>query len=265
MTLSAEISRECLCYVWFSNLLSCRVVWICWPSVNKVTILESLACSIFSLLALVCCHSVFETLFFMVSALGMLFVFSFTANRSWDHSWLLANTSEDVPPSRTAYGSARAGEREIGYTRERGYDDRTTRGGWRDGDGLGGAGDLVRVCSTFYEFPHLTLDLKMLILARGYVQGSSVFLLLLWAFQVKCIFQEHNASLTYPHLLNILQFELSVEYCPLAMRLCDETLTNIFVPPRTRDLIRCRDCPYICTHFSAKQAVVGHLTLFTPC
>ncbi len=34
----------------------------------------------------------------------------------------------------------------MGYgARDRGYDDRGPRGGWRDADGLGGGGDLVRV------------------------------------------------------------------------------------------------------------------------
>ncbi|KAH8971786.1 hypothetical protein BDL97_02G160600 [Sphagnum fallax] len=52
---------------------------------------------------------------------------------------------EDGPPVRGAYGTPRAGERDMGYgARDRGYDDRGPRGGWRDADGLGGGGDLMQ-------------------------------------------------------------------------------------------------------------------------
>ncbi|KAH8973098.1 hypothetical protein BDL97_01G027200 [Sphagnum fallax] len=51
---------------------------------------------------------------------------------------------EDGPPGRGTYGTTRAGDRDIGYgARDRGYDDRGPRGGWRDGDGLAGGGDLM--------------------------------------------------------------------------------------------------------------------------
>jgi hypothetical protein len=54
--------------------------------------------------------------------------------------------AEDGPPGRGTYGTTRAGDRDIGYgARDRGYDDRGARGGWRDGDGLAGGGDLVRM------------------------------------------------------------------------------------------------------------------------
>ncbi len=54
--------------------------------------------------------------------------------------------AEDGPPGRGTYGTTRAGDRDIGYgARDRGYDDKGPRGGWRDGDGLAGGGDLVRV------------------------------------------------------------------------------------------------------------------------
>lgn len=50
---------------------------------------------------------------------------------------------EDVAP-RATYVDGR-GDREVGYTRDRVYDDRVVRAGWRDGDVLNGCGDIVRV------------------------------------------------------------------------------------------------------------------------
>lgn len=53
---------------------------------------------------------------------------------------------EDVAP-RATYVDGR-GDREVGYTQDRVYDDRVVRVGWRDGDVLGGGGDIVRVSYT---------------------------------------------------------------------------------------------------------------------
>lgn len=50
---------------------------------------------------------------------------------------------EDVAP-RATYVDGR-GDHEVGYTRDRVYDDRVVRAGWRDGDVLNGCGDIVRV------------------------------------------------------------------------------------------------------------------------
>lgn len=55
-------------------------------------------------------------------------------------SFLFCIQTEDGLP-RTGYGAAR--DRDVGYPRDRVYEDQLGRAGWRDGDGLGGGGDLV--------------------------------------------------------------------------------------------------------------------------
>ncbi|XP_024378594.1 uncharacterized protein [Physcomitrium patens] len=47
---------------------------------------------------------------------------------------------EDGLP-RTGYGAGR--DRDVGYPRDRVYEDQMGRAGWRDGDGLGGGGDMM--------------------------------------------------------------------------------------------------------------------------
>lgn len=48
---------------------------------------------------------------------------------------------EDVAP-RATYVAGR-GDRDVGYTRERVYDDQVVRVGWRDDEVLNGGGDIV--------------------------------------------------------------------------------------------------------------------------
>jgi hypothetical protein len=52
------------------------------------------------------------------------------------------HTEDGLP--RTGYGAAR--DRDVGYPRDRVYEEQLGRAGWRDGDALGGGGDLVRFC-----------------------------------------------------------------------------------------------------------------------
>lgn len=55
--------------------------------------------------------------------------------------YLLSETEDGLP--RTGYAAAR--DRDVGYPRDRIYEDQLGRAAWRDGDGLGGGGDLVRL------------------------------------------------------------------------------------------------------------------------
>ena len=67
---------------------------------------------------------------------------------------------EDVAP-RATYVAGR-GDRDVGYTRERVYDDQVVRVGWRDDEVLNGGGDIVS-SSLLKRNPHpLTCTSKSL-------------------------------------------------------------------------------------------------------
>lgn len=80
--------------------------------------------------------------------------------------WYSFETEDGIP--RTGYAAAR--DRDVGYPRDRVYEDQLGRAAWRDGDGLGGGGDLVR-------FTFLTTNAC---LGRIFCRIWVSFMILLW-------------------------------------------------------------------------------------